>query len=248
MKWQYLLVLALGFLAFDSDAQTQGKKPEETKPPTEAGKKTGALELETLENKVGYMFGLNFGRRLKNQPVEVNLEAVYLGINDILTETEPRMDIEEIRSLKTDLQRAAREKRKRENEENSIKNEIEGEEFLAKNKLEPGVVTLTSGLQYRILEEGTGKKPKLANKVEAHYRGTLLDGTEFDSSYKRNRPLVIGVRGVIKGWTEALQLMPVGSKWELYIPSELAYGKRGSPPKIGPHATLIFEIELLGIK
>jgi FKBP-type peptidyl-prolyl cis-trans isomerase FklB len=248
MKWQYFLVLALGFLACESDAQTQEKKPEETKPPTEAGKKTGTLELETLENKVGYMLGLAFGKRLKNQPIEVNLEAVYQGIDDVLTETEPRIDTKEIRSLQTEMQRAAREKRKRENEEKSIKNEIEGEEFLANNKLEPGVVTLTSGLQYRILEEGTGKKPKPANKVEAHYRGTLLDGTEFDSSYKRNRPLVIAVRGVIKGWTEALQLMPVGSKWELYIPSELAYGKRGSPPKIGPNATLIFEIELLGIK
>ena len=125
-----------------------------------------------------------------------------------------------------------------------------GEEFLAANKAKEGVVTLPSGLQYKILTEGTGPKPAATDTVSCNYRGTLLDGKEFDSSYKRGQPLSIQVKGVIKGWTEALQLMPVGSKWQLFIPSDLAYGDRGADPRsgIGPGATLIFEVELLSIQ
>src|SRR5438309_9145950 len=127
-------------------------------------------------------------------------------------------------------------------------NKKEGEAFLAANKSKPGVVTLPSGLQYKIVKPGTGPKPAATDTVVANYRGTLINGTEFDSSYKRGEPLTIPVSGVIKGWTEALQLMPVGSKWELYIPSDLAYGARGAGADIGPNSTLIFEIELLSIQ
>lgn len=128
------------------------------------------------------------------------------------------------------------------------KNTKEGEAFLEANKKKSGVITLPSGLQYKILKEGNGAKPTATQTVKCHYRGTLIDGKEFDSSYKRGEPTEFPVGGVIKGWTEALQLMPVGSKWELYIPSTLAYGERGAGQTIGPNAVLIFEIELLSIK
>jgi FKBP-type peptidyl-prolyl cis-trans isomerase FklB len=128
------------------------------------------------------------------------------------------------------------------------KNQKEGEVFLAENKKKKGVVTLPSGLQYHVITAGTGKIPKATDTVTTHYRGTLIDGTEFDSSYKRGEPASFPVNGVIKGWTEALQLMKVGSKWQLFIPSNLAYGPQGAGQVIGPSATLIFEIELLSIK
>jgi len=128
------------------------------------------------------------------------------------------------------------------------KNQKEGEVFLAENKKKKGVITLPSGLQYQVIKEGTGKIPKATDTVTTHYRGTLIDGTEFDSSYKRGEPASFPVNGVIKGWTEALQLMKVGSKWQLFIPSNLAYGPQGAGQAIGPNATLIFEIELLSIK
>jgi len=178
----------------------------------------------------------------------VNLPAVYAGIDDILADRTPRLQDSEIREIGMELQKLQREKQKRDAEELAAKNWREGAEFLAQNKLKPGVVTLESGLQYKIITAGTGPKAKASDKVEAHYRGTLIDGSVFDSSHKRNKPLVIRVTGVIKGWVEALQLMPVGSKWELYIPSELAYGARAQGTKIGANSTLIFEIELLGIK
>jgi FKBP-type peptidyl-prolyl cis-trans isomerase FklB len=128
------------------------------------------------------------------------------------------------------------------------KNKKEGEAFLAENAKKEGVVTLPSGLQYKIIQQGSGRKPKLTDEVTTHYRGTLLDGTEFDSSYKRGEPTSFPVNGVISGWTEALQLMPVGSKWQLFIPSNLAYGMRGAGGTIGPNAALIFDIELIAIK
>jgi len=124
----------------------------------------------------------------------------------------------------------------------------DGESFLGRNKTEEGVVTLPSGLQYRVLRTGDGRKPGLDDKVVCHYRGTFIDGTEFDSSYKRNQPVTFPVKVVIKGWTEALQLMPVGSKWQLFVPASLAYGERGAGAIIGPNATLIFEVELLSVQ
>jgi len=129
-----------------------------------------------------------------------------------------------------------------------MSNKKEGEDFLAANKSKEGVVTLPSGLQYKVLKEGTGPKPSPADSVVCNYRGTLINGTEFDSSYKRGQPATFPVNGVIKGWTEALQLMPVGSKWQLFIPPDLAYGQRGAGADIGPNATLIFEVELLSIQ
>src|SRR6266436_4788893 len=162
------------------------------------------------------------------------MKDALAGGKTLLTENEMKAALTQ---LQTDMLAKAAEANKR-----------AGEEFLAANKTKGGVVTLSSGLQYKIMTAGTGPKPAATDTVSCNYRGTLLDGKEFDSSYKRGQPLSIQVNGVIKGWTEALQLMPVGSKWQLFIPSDLGYGDRGSGPNIGPGATLIFEVELLSIQ
>ncbi len=146
------------------------------------------------------------------------------------------------------MQNEVRKQQQEKMQEAGAANKTEGEAFLAANKSKDGVVTLPSGLQYKILTAGTGPKPTASDSVVCNYRGTLINGTEFDSSYKRGQPATFGVGQVIKGWTEALQLMPVGSKWQLFIPSSLAYGERGAGAEIGPNATLIFEVELLSIQ
>jgi FKBP-type peptidyl-prolyl cis-trans isomerase FklB len=147
----------------------------------------------------------------------------------------------------TAFQKEMMAKREQAGKEAGAKNKVEGEAFLAENGKKEGVVTLPDGLQYKILKEGDGAKPKATDTVTVHYRGTLISGTEFDSSYKRKEPVSFPVNGVIAGWTEALQLMKVGSKWQLFIPSTLAYGERGAGPDLGPNATLIFEVELISI-
>jgi len=248
MRWQCFLALGLGFLGCASNPQTEEKKPGETRPPTGAAQEPSEIELKTLEDKASYISGLTCGKRLQNQAVKVNLSAVYMAVDDVLAGREPRLNDEEIREIRSELYRAKQEEQRRKAEELAAKNAAEGKAFLAKNKVKPGVVTLPSGLQYEVLTQGTGERPKVTDIVRAHYRGTLLDGTEFDSSYKRNKPYVTRLQGVIKGWIEALQLMPVGSKWKLYIPAELAYDTNGFGRQIGANATLVFEIELLGIQ
>jgi FKBP-type peptidyl-prolyl cis-trans isomerase FklB len=158
------------------------------------------------------------------------------------------MSQEEIRATLTSLQQRLVAARQKELKEKAAKNTEEGKKFLAENQKKAGVKTLPSGLQYKVLTEGAGKTPKAEDTVTVNYKGTLIDGTEFDSSYKRGQPATFQVKGVIKGWTEALQLMKEGSKWHLFIPPELAYGERGAGRDIGPNATLIFEVELLTVK
>jgi FKBP-type peptidyl-prolyl cis-trans isomerase FklB len=204
-------------------------------------------DLKTQTEKLSYSIGLDLGKNFKQQAIEVNPDILIKGLNDginastpLLTDTEIK---ETMKALQEDMMKKHAEKGKAEGE----KNKKAGEEFLAAKKKEKGVVALPSGLMYKVIKEGKGKTPKLTDQVTTNYRGTLIDGKEFDSSYKRNQPATFPVNGVIKGWTEALQLMKEGSKWELYIPSELAYGEQGSPPNIGPGSTLIFEIELLKV-
>jgi FKBP-type peptidyl-prolyl cis-trans isomerase FklB len=158
------------------------------------------------------------------------------------------MTDDEVKATMTALQADMRKKQGEKMQQLAETNKKAGEDFLAANKAKEGVVTLPSGLQYKILTAGNGPKPVVTDSVVCNYKGTLLDNTEFDSSYKRGQPATFPVGQVIKGWTEALQLMPVGSKWQLFIPSDLAYGPRGSAPTIGPNSTLIFEVELLSIK
>ena len=199
------------------------------------------------KEKSSYSLGANWGNSLKKQEVEVDLDAMIKGLRDglagksVLTDQELR---ETLNALTQEIRAKMEEKRKALGETNKR----EGEKFLAENKNKLGVITLPSGLQYKVLAEGSGESPKSNDVVTANYRGTLIDGTEFDSSAKNGQPLVRPANMLIKGWTEALQLMKPGAKWQLYIPSELAYGERGMGAQIAPNAALIFEMELVSFK
>jgi FKBP-type peptidyl-prolyl cis-trans isomerase len=219
-------------------------------------KKTGtaaAVPLKTRKEKFSYALGMNIGTNLgntlKKQSVEVDWNLVSQGLKDATTTgAKTRLTEDEAKAVLTEVQNEARKEQQEKMQEAAAKNKTEGEAFLAANKAKDGVVTLPSGLQYKILTAGTGPKPTASDSVVCNYRGTLINGTEFDSSYKRGQSATFGVGQVIKGWTEALQLMPVGSKWQVVIPSSLAYGDRGAGAEIGPNATLIFEVELLSIQ
>jgi FKBP-type peptidyl-prolyl cis-trans isomerase len=204
--------------------------------------------LTTDKQKESYALGMNLARRMEQQPVELDKDALAQGFKDALSGGKTQLtDAEagvELKKLSDEAQANAQKKE----QEAAEANMKEGQDFLAANKAKEGVKTLPSGLQYKVEKEGTGPKPAATDTVVCNYRGTFIDGKEFDSSYKRGQPATFPVTGVIKGWTEALQLMPVGSKWELFIPPDLAYGPRGAGGVIGPNATLIFEVELLSIK
>lgn len=204
------------------------------------------LQLKDQKDKESYSLGYQFGQTLKAQGVEINLDIYTAGIQDALGEKKPLLSQEEIRSTITELQKRLAAARQKEMKEKAAKNLAEGKAFLEENKKKEGVKTLPDGLQYKVLAEGSGKMPKATDTVKVNYRGTLIDGTEFDSSYKRGQPATFQADKVIKGWTEALQMMKEGAKWQLFIPPELAYGER-SMGRIPPNSTLIFEIELLSI-
>ncbi len=198
--------------------------------------------------KTSYALGMDIGQNLGNLPIEIDFKTFVQGIEDSYTGKKPRMTKNEVSVVKRNLAMKLQKKRMEERQVQGEKNKKEGTAFLAENKKKKDVVTTSSGLQYTVIKMGDGPKPTADNTVKVNYKGTLLDGTEFDSSYKRGQPATFPVKGVIKGWTEALQLMPVGSTWKLFIPADLAYGDRGAGPMIGPGATLIFEVELLSIE
>lgn len=198
--------------------------------------------------KVSYGVGINIGKSWKSQDIDLDLDLVVKGIREVLADKPTQLTDQEVQdtlmAFQTELRTKQAEKRKLMGE----KNKTEGEKFLTANKTKPGVVTLPSGLQYKVLKEGTGPIAPNNATVLVNYRGTFINGTEFDSSYSRNQPSEFNVNGVIKGWTEALQKMKVDSKWQLFIPSDLAYGEGGFGQKIAPNSTLIFEMELLSFK
>ena len=206
-----------------------------------------APKLTNQKDKVSYSIGMDIGNNLKRQSIDVDVELLTKGVIDALAGGETLLSGEEARETLVALQKELREKALERKKLDAEKNKKEGEAFLAENRTKEGVVSLPSGLQYKILQSGDGLSPKGTDTVETNYRGTLIDGTEFDSSYKRGQAAVFPVNGVIAGWTEALQLMKVGDKWQLFVPPELAYGERGAGP-IGPNSTLIFDVELLSIK
>ena len=210
--------------------------------------KPKAVALTTQQDKVSYAIGMNMAKTLQRQSLEVEPDVLVRGLKDVLTGNKPLLSDDEAMAALTALQNDLRARQQEKAQQLGLSNKKEGEDFLAANKGKEGVVTLPSGLQYKILKEGSGPKPAAADSVVCNYRGTMINGTEFDSSYKRGETATFPVSGVIKGWTEALQLMPVGSKWQLFVPSDLAYGQRGAGADIGPNATLIFEVELLSIK
>ena len=192
--------------------------------------------------------GSKVGPSLKKQSVEVDPALVSQGLKDAMSGAKTRLTEQEAQTVLTEMQAEVNKQRQEKMQQAAAANKTEGDAFLAANKTKEGVVTLPSGLQYKILKEGTGPKPTASDTVACNYRGTLINGTEFDSSAKHGEAAKFGVGQVIKGWSEALQLMPVGSKWQLFVPASLAYGERGAGGDIGPDATLIFEVELLSIE
>ena len=200
--------------------------------------------LKTDKQRFSYTAGYQIGQNLKRQNLDLDSKTFSQGVQDAITSAQPRLKPEE-------MQAAIQTQQKKDMDKQAAvakKNLDAGQAFLEANKKKEGVVTLPSGLQYKIVTEGKGKQPKSTDTVVAHYRGTLINGTEFDSSYQRNEPATFPVAGVIKGWQEALPLMKEGAKWQVYIPSDLAYGPRGAGGAIGPNEVLIFDIELVSVK
>jgi FKBP-type peptidyl-prolyl cis-trans isomerase FklB len=229
-------------------AAPAAKTATAAKPKTATTAKTAApLTLKTEKEKFSYALGMNIGTGMKRQSVAVDPAILARGLKDSLAGGKTLMTEDEARATLKQMQDEMRQKQQAKAQEEGAANKKVGDAFLAANKTKEGIVTLPSGLQYKILKEGTGPKPTSSDSVVCNYKGTLIDGKEFDSSYKRGQPATFPVTGVIKGWTEALQLMPVGSKWQLFVPSDLAYGERGAGADIGPGATLIFEVELMSI-
>ena len=225
----------------------KAQTPAAKKPATAAKTAAAPLALKTQKEKFSYAVGMKMGENFKKQSVPVDSSILARGIRDAIAGKTALTD-EEAQAVIGAMQKEVQAKMQEKNKEAADVNKKQGEAFLAGNKGKEGVVTLPSGLQYKIEKAGTGPKPAASDSVVCNYRGTLIDGKEFDSSYKRGQPATFPVTGVIKGWTEALQLMPVGSKWQLFIPSDLAYGDRGAGADIGPGATLVFEVELLSIE
>ncbi|MCX5909586.1 MAG: FKBP-type peptidyl-prolyl cis-trans isomerase [Deltaproteobacteria bacterium] len=205
------------------------------------------LVLKSQKDKASYIIGLDIGRTFKNQGLDIDPKILARGMKDSLAGKNLLLSDEEIRETMTAFQKEITAKQEAQAKKLSEKNQKEGEAFLAENKKKEGVKILPSGLQYKVIKEGSGKKPKATDTVTTNYKGTLIDGTEFDSSYKRGKPATFVVNGVIPGWAEALQFMGEGAKWQLFIPSNLAYGERGAGREIGPNATLIFEVELISV-
>ena len=205
------------------------------------------LELKDQKDKESYSLGYQFGQSLKYQGLEINLEVYESGIKDALGGTNPLLSREEIQKTVSEIQQRVMAARQKELKEKAEKNLAEGKAFLEENKKKEGVKTLPSGLQYKVLAEGSGKTPKASDQVTVNYKGTFINGSEFDSSYKRGTPATLEVDKVVPGWKEALRLMKEGSKWQLFIPPELGYGERGTGP-IPPNSVLIFEVELISVK
>ena len=223
-------------------------KTPATKRPSTAAKSATALTLKTQKEKFSYSLGMKMGENLHKQSVPVDPAIMARGLRDALSGGKTLLTDDQAQAAIMEVQNDMRQKQQAKMQVEGAANKKEGEAFLAGNKGKESIVTLPSGLEYKILKQGTGPKPTANDTVVCNYKGTLINGTEFDSSYKRGQPATFPVSGVIKGWTEALQLMPVGSKWQLFIPSDLAYGDRGAGPDIGPDSTLIFEVELMSIE
>lgn len=204
--------------------------------------------LKSDRDKVSYSIGLEIGNNFKKQSIDVDADILARGMKDALSGGKTLLTEREIQETMTAFQKDMMAKQAEKVKAIADKNKKDEDAFLAQNKKKEGVKTTSSGLQYKVVKDGEGAMPKATDMVTVNYRGTLIDGTEFDSSYKREEPATFPVDGVIAGWTEALHLMKVGSKWQLFIPSNLAYGERGAGQAIGPNATLIFEVELLSIK
>lgn len=225
------IVFVLSFIVFVSSVSAEEKKG-----------------LQSQKDRISYSIGISVGNNLKMQSVDVDPDIIAQGIKDVLSGAQLLMTEKEVTDTLMALQKDIIAKQAEERRKAAEKNRLEGEKFLEENKKKEGIVTLPSGLQYKLIKEGAGKTPKITDTVVVNYRGTLINGKEFDSSYKRGEPSQFPVNAVIPGWTEALQLMKEGAIWQIFIPSSLAYGERGAGNVIGPNEVLIFEIELISVK
>jgi FKBP-type peptidyl-prolyl cis-trans isomerase len=244
-------LVTLPLLGYAQQSQPAAKtaKPPVHQAQTQSSTQTASSSiLKTQKQKISYSLGLSLGTSMKEQAVDLDLDIFTRGIRDALSNGKALLTDDEVRAVLTDFQKKMSDKQKADFAKLADKNKQAGEAFLAANKTKEGVITTASGLQYKVLKQGNGPKPKETDTVTANYRGTLIDGTEFDNSYKRGEPATFRLDRVIAGWKEALLLMPVGSKYQLYIPSSLCYGERAPVQEIGPNSTLIFEVELLAIK
>jgi FKBP-type peptidyl-prolyl cis-trans isomerase FklB len=208
----------------------------------------GENELRNKEDKLSYALGLNIGNSFKQQSIQIKPDIFMEGIKDGLAGDKHLLSDGEVSEIMVALNKELAEKKAADMKRLAEKNNEDAATFFVENKKKEGVKTLPSGLQYKVITEGKGKSPKSTDTVTVHYRGTLIVGKEFDSSYRRGEPATFPVNGVISGWTEALQLMKVGAKWQLFIPSNLAYGEKGAGNVIGPNAALIFDVELIAVK
>ena len=209
---------------------------------------TSEADLTTDAQKFGYAIGVDIGKSLTPVKDEVDIAALTKGLEETIAGKAPRLDDETREKVKTEVTRKLQQKQMEERVSKAKVAKEAGEKFLAENGKREGVKTTASGLQYEVLTEGSGASPKTSDKVKVHYKGTLIDGTEFDSSYSRGQPVTFPLGNVIPGWTEGLQLIKTGGKAKLFIPSNLAYGERGAGAKIGPNETLVFEVELVAIE
>jgi len=214
----------------------------------QAAQKSSEVKLDSDNAKLSYSIGLDVGQSLKTLGSDIDKTAFMAAVSDRLDDKDQRLSAEEAGKVKQTFFKARAEKQAAEQKAKGAANKEAGEKFLADNAKKSGVTVTKSGLQYEVLKQGDGAKPVATDKVTVNYRGTLIDGTEFDSSYSRGKPVTFPLNGVIKGWTEGVQLMNVGSKFKFYLPSELAYGSRGAGAKIGPDSTLVFKVELLAIE
>jgi len=206
------------------------------------------MTLKDNKDKVSYSIGLNIGKSMKQEGLDINPDALAAAMKDVFAGAKPQLTDEEVQAVMQEFQKEMMAKRMKGQQEGLTKNKAEGEKFLADNKKKEGIKTTASGLQYKVIKDGTGKTPKATDTVKVHYHGTLIDGTVFDSSVQRGEPISFPLNGVIPGWTEGVQLMKVGDKFQFTIPSALAYGEQGAGGAIGPNSTLIFDVELLGIE
>lgn len=204
--------------------------------------------LPTKKDQVSYAIGMNIGKGLHRDAIDVDPNVILQGLKDGIADSKMLMTDDQAQQTLMQLQMEVRAQQEAKRKQQAVENQKAGEAFLAANKSKPGVISTADGLQYKIITQGTGPKPTIDDVVTVNYKGSLINGKEFDSSYKRGEPATFPVRGVIKGWTEALQLVPVGTKFELWLPPDLAYGEHGAGQDIGPNETLVFEVELLSVK
>lgn len=257
MKRMGMVVVAMGLMAFGVSAQQDpGKSP--AAPPAKAPATAPSMKspaaaapasaFKTQKEKLSYAIGMEMGKGVKAQGLDIDSSIMSQGLKDAITDAKPQMSEDELKQVITAFQQEMRQKQMQMQEAAAAENKTKGDAFLAENGKKDGVVTLPDGLQYKILTAGTGKKPVESDTVKCNYKGTFIDGNEFDSSAKAGGPVPFEVKNVIPGFKEVLQLMPVGSRWQVFVPSNLAYGERGAGGVIGPNATLIFEIEVVSIE